>query len=106
MRGRLQRARLPVDEPPSHRIGRSGTNATVARRSCTQVARYKPMHVAHAIAHALSMAGVMAWDILWALVLGFALSAAVQAVVSKSEMSRLLPDSSPRSIGIACGLGA
>jgi uncharacterized protein len=106
MRGRLQRDTLPIDEPPSHRIGRSGTNATVARRLRTQVARYKPMHVAHAIAHALSMAGVMAWDILWALVLGFALSAAVQAVVSKREMSRLLPDSSPKSIAIACGLGA
>jgi uncharacterized membrane protein YraQ (UPF0718 family) len=48
----------------------------------------------------------MFWEILWALVLGFALSAAVQAVVSKAEMTRLLPDDSPRSIGIACGLGA
>src|SRR5947209_16451291 len=48
----------------------------------------------------------MLWEILWALVLGFALSAAVQSVVSKSEMTRLLPDDSPRSLGIACGLGA
>src|SRR5947199_792608 len=48
----------------------------------------------------------MTWEILWALVLGFALSAAVQAVVSKSEMTRLLPDDSPRSLAIACGLGA
>src|SRR5881394_689307 len=48
----------------------------------------------------------MTWEILWALVLGFALSAAVQAVVSKSEMARLLPDSSPRTLGVACGLGA
>jgi uncharacterized membrane protein YraQ (UPF0718 family) len=30
----------------------------------------------------------------------------VQAVVSKSEMRRLLPDDSPPSIAIACGLGA
>jgi uncharacterized membrane protein YraQ (UPF0718 family) len=48
----------------------------------------------------------MFWEILWALILGFAISAAVQAVVSKSEMRRLLPDDSPRSLGIACGLGA
>src|SRR5436309_323864 len=40
------------------------------------------------------------------LVLGFALSAAVQAVVSKAEMSRLLPDDSPRTLAIACALGA
>jgi uncharacterized membrane protein YraQ (UPF0718 family) len=48
----------------------------------------------------------MTWEILWALVLGFALSGAVQAVVSKSEMTRLLPDDSVRSIAIASGLGA
>src|SRR5207249_10882344 len=42
----------------------------------------------------------------WALILGFALSATVQAVVSKSEMVRLLPDDSPRTLLIACGLGA
>src|SRR5947207_15812822 len=48
----------------------------------------------------------MTWEILWALALGFSLSAAVQAVVSKSEMTRLLPDDSPRSLAIACGLGA
>ncbi len=38
--------------------------------------------------------------------LGFALSAVVQAIVSKDEITRLLPDDSPRSITIACGLGA
>jgi uncharacterized membrane protein YraQ (UPF0718 family) len=59
-----------------------------------------------ALWHALSFAFSMFWEILWALVLGFALSAVVQAVVSKSEMTRLLPDDSPRSLGIACGLGA
>src|SRR5437016_4216536 len=48
----------------------------------------------------------MLWEILWALILGFALSAVVQAVVSKSEMTRLLPDDSPRSLAVACGLGA
>jgi uncharacterized protein len=55
---------------------------------------------------ALSLAFGMFWEILWALILGFAISAAVQAVVSKEEMRRLLPDDSPRSLGIACGLGA
>src|SRR3954468_3711692 len=55
---------------------------------------------------ALSMAFGMTWEILWALILGFALSALVQAVVTKSEMTRLLPDASPKSIAIACGLGA
>ena len=55
---------------------------------------------------ALSMAFGMTWEILWALILGFALSGAVQAVVTKSEMTRLLPDDSPKSIAIACGLGA
>jgi len=55
---------------------------------------------------ALSLALGMFWEILWALILGFAISAAVQAVVSKEEMRRLLPDDSPRSLGIACGLGA
>ena len=55
---------------------------------------------------ALSFAFGMFWEILWALILGFAISGAVQAVVSKAEMRRLLPDDSPRSLGIACGLGA
>ena len=62
--------------------------------------------IGSAIADALQLAFSMTWEILWALVLGFALSAAVQAVVSKSEMARLLPDDSPRTLGIACGLGA
>ena len=59
-----------------------------------------------AIAEALSFAFGMTWEILWALVLGFALSAVVQAVVSKRSIVRLLPDDSPRSLAIACGLGA
>ena len=59
-----------------------------------------------ATGHALSLAFAMFWEILWALILGFALSGAVQAVVSKGEMSRLLPDDSPRSLCIASGLGA
>jgi uncharacterized membrane protein YraQ (UPF0718 family) len=58
------------------------------------------------LGHALSLAFAMLWEILWALILGFALSAAVQAVVSKREMSRLLPDDSPRSLCIAAGAKA
>jgi uncharacterized protein len=59
-----------------------------------------------AIGHALMMALTMAWEILWALILGFGLSAVIQAVVSKQEMLRLLPDDSPRTIAVACALGA
>src|SRR5437660_12444466 len=64
------------------------------------------MHFGEALLHALIMALIMAWEIFWALVLGFALSAVIQAVVSKGEMSRLLPDSSLRSILKASALGA
>jgi uncharacterized membrane protein YraQ (UPF0718 family) len=60
----------------------------------------------HAIVRAFQMAGIMAWEILWALILGFSLSAVVQAVVSKEEMSRLLPDDRVGTIIKACGLGA
>src|SRR6267378_2646290 len=56
--------------------------------------------------HALGFAFAMLWEILWALILGFALSGVVQAVVSKRQMSRLLPDDSPRTLAIACALGA
>src|SRR6267154_1981582 len=64
------------------------------------------MDIVSAIGHALWMAFAMFWEILWPLILGFGLSAVVQAVVSKSEMTRLLPNDSPRSLAIACGLGA
>ncbi|HJT72332.1 MAG TPA: permease [Bryobacteraceae bacterium] len=55
---------------------------------------------------ALHMANAMFWEILWPLILGFTLSGVVQAVVSKSEMSRMLPDDSAKTIAKACGLGA
>ena len=51
-----------------------------------------------AVLRALGMALAMGWEILWPLILGFALSAAVQAVVSKQQMSQLLPDDQSRSI--------
>jgi uncharacterized protein len=59
-----------------------------------------------ALGHALWVAFAMFWEILWPLILGFGLSGVVQAVVSKGEMSRLLPDDSPKSLAIATGLGA
>jgi uncharacterized membrane protein YraQ (UPF0718 family) len=59
-----------------------------------------------ALGHALWMAFAMLWEILWPLILGFGLSGAVQAVVSKSQMTKLLPDDSPKSLAIATGLGA
>ena len=55
---------------------------------------------------ALRMSGVMAWEILWGLCLGFLLSAVVEAVVSKEQLSRVLPDSRPRTIVVATALGA
>ena len=55
---------------------------------------------------AFHMAFAMFWEILWPLILGFTLSGVVQAVVSKGEMSRMLPDDSRKTIATACGLGA
>ena len=55
---------------------------------------------------ALRMAFAMFWEIFWALSLGFSISGAVQAVVSKKEMTRLLPDASPSTLLRALGLGA
>jgi len=60
---------------------------------------------AHSI-DALRMTGIMAWEILWALCFGFLLSAVIEAVVSKAQLSQLLPDSSPRTILKASALGA
>src|SRR5256885_11722827 len=60
----------------------------------------------HHLLHASSMAFAMFWEILWALILGFGLSAIVQAVVGKAQMTKLLPGDSPKTLAIACGLGA
>jgi uncharacterized membrane protein YraQ (UPF0718 family) len=62
--------------------------------------------VLHQLWRAFSFAFGMTWEVLWALILGFGLSALVQAVVSKSEMRRLLPDDSPKTLAVATGLGA
>lgn len=60
----------------------------------------------HSIVEALRMTGIMAWSMLWALCLGFLISGIIEAVVSKEQLSKLLPDSSPRTILVASGLGA
>jgi len=59
-----------------------------------------------ALLDALRMAFLMFWQMFWALCLGFGLSAVIQAVVSKHEMSRLLPDDSAASVAVSTGLGA
>lgn len=64
------------------------------------------MEILHAIIHALRLSLSMGWEILWPLILGFALSAAIQAVVSKRQMTKLLPDDKPKTLAIAAGLGA
>lgn len=62
--------------------------------------------ILHAIIHALSMSFAMGWEILWPLILGFAISGAIQAVVSHKQMSKLLPDDSPKTLTKASLLGA
>jgi uncharacterized protein len=64
------------------------------------------MPLVDTVLRALSFAFGMAWEITWALILGFLLSAVVQAVISKAEMTRLLPDASPRRLALATVLGA
>src|ERR1035441_1281711 len=64
------------------------------------------LSMVHGLIEAARMSGVMAWEILWALCLGFLLSSVVEAVVSKAQMSRLLPDSSAKTIVKASALGA
>jgi len=60
----------------------------------------------HKSLEALQMTGIMAWEILWAVCLGFLLSSVIEAVVSKEQLAKLLPDSSPRTIVKASALGA
>src|SRR5438045_4291573 len=62
--------------------------------------------IGHAVWESLLMAFAMFWEILWALILGFGLSAIVQAVVGKEQMTKLLPDDSPKTLAVASALGA
>ncbi|SEJ84438.1 permease [Paraburkholderia diazotrophica] len=64
------------------------------------------MYILSALGHALWMSFTMFWQIFWGLSLGFLFSAVIEVMVSKSEMSKLLPDDSPRSITFASLLGA
>jgi uncharacterized protein len=68
------------------------------------------MNIVHGIGtalwSALWMAFAMFWEILWPLILGFTISGAIQAVVSKTEMVRLLGNHRPATLARACGLGA
>src|SRR5437870_13146921 len=64
------------------------------------------MHFAHQTGHALYMAFAMFWEILWALILGFFISGVVQAVVSKQKIAKILGDTRPSTIAVACALGA
>jgi len=64
------------------------------------------MALIQAAEHALWVAFLMLWEILWPLVLGFTLSAIIQTVVSKRAVARALGSDSPRSLALACGLGA
>ena len=64
------------------------------------------MTLLNELVEALRMAFIMLWQIFWGLCLGFLFSAIVERLVSKGEMSKLLPDSGPRSIAVASGLGA
>ena len=64
------------------------------------------MMVIHAVLSALVMAAEMGWLLLWPLILGFTISGAIQAVVSHSQMAKLLPDDRPASILKASLLGA
>ena len=58
------------------------------------------------ILEALASAFDMLWQVFWPLVLGFLLSAVVQSLVSRRTVAAALGDASPRSLGIACLLGA
>ncbi|RDK04640.1 permease [Paraburkholderia lacunae] len=64
------------------------------------------MQIVTAVGHALWMSFTMLWQIFWGLSLGFLFSAVIEVAVSKSEMSKLLPDASPRSLTVASLLGA
>lgn len=64
------------------------------------------MHIVNALGHALWIAFTMLWQIFWGLSLGFLFSAVIEVAVSKSEVSKLLPDASPRSLAVASLLGA
>ncbi|TKI02807.1 permease [Martelella alba] len=64
------------------------------------------MTVVGPIWHALAMSLSMLWGIFWGISLGFLFSAIIEVVVSKEQMSRLLPDAGGKSLAKAMTLGA
>jgi len=64
------------------------------------------LFVIQAASHALQTSFFMFWEILWPLALGFLLSAVIQSLVSRRAVASALGSDSPRSLAIACGLGA
>jgi uncharacterized protein len=58
------------------------------------------------VLHPLQVAFFMFWEILWPLALGFLLSAIVQTLVPKRAVASALGSDSPRSLALACALGA
>ncbi|NGY03298.1 permease [Solimonas terrae] len=60
----------------------------------------------HAVLDALSLSGRMFWQMFWGLNLGFALSAVIEVMISKDQMSRLMPDAGAASIARASLFGA
>ena len=59
-----------------------------------------------AVGGVLWMSFAMFWEILWPLILGFTISGIIQAVVSKRQMVKLMGDDRPKTLAVACGLGA
>lgn len=60
----------------------------------------------HELLAALGLSLRMFWQMFWGLNLGFALSAVIEVMVSKDQMSKLMPDARPASIARASLLGA
>ncbi len=60
----------------------------------------------NALEQALWMSFGMFWEILWPLILGFTISGIIQAVVSKRQMVKLMGNDRPKTLAVACGLGA
>src|SRR3989441_2622722 len=64
------------------------------------------MVIIQAIVNALASAFDMLWEVLWPLALGFILSAIIQSLISRQAVAGALGTDTPRSLALACGLGA
>jgi uncharacterized protein len=90
----------------NYQFARPGVKSSRSPEAVATIYDCKMPPLIKSLMDALWMAFAMGWEILWPLILGFTLSGVIQAVVSHSEMSRLLPDDRPRSLSIALALGA